>query len=165
MSQATKALKQLRKATALTNRAMHKNGPKSYKMGVGALLKVIHKAGGELTSRELVEKLSYNRAKVKDIARKAERCGFATIEKTDAKKTYIVKLTDKGEELAEKRCAAQDKAATALLAPLTDEEIEQLNALTEKLILSAKEQGAHGKRKGGKKHHKHCKKHCKKRCK
>lgn len=162
MSQATKTLKQLRKATELTNRAMHKNGPKSYKMGVGALLKVLHKAGGELNSRDLIEKLSYDRAKLKDIARKAERCGFATIEKADAKKTYVVKLTDEGEKLAEKRCAAQDKAAAEILAPLSAEEIEQLNALTEKLILSAKDQGAHGKRKGGKKHHKHCKKHCKK---
>ena len=163
MSEATKTLKQLRKATTLVNRSMHKNGPKSYKMGVGALLKVLHKGSGEMNSRELVDKLSYNRAKLKDIARKAERRGFVVIEKADEKKTYIVKLTDEGEKLAEKRCAAQDKAASAILESFSDEEIAQLNALTEKIIISAKEQGAHGKRKGGKKGHKHCKKHhCKK---
>lgn len=161
MSQATKTLKQLRKATALTNRAMHKNGPKSYKMGVGALIKVLHKNNGELSSRELVEALSYDRRKLKEIVRKAERNGFVTIEAAEAKKTYTVKLTDEGDKLAEKRCAAQEKAASDILAPFSGEELEQLNALTEKLILSAKEQGAHGKRKGGKKHRKHCK-HCKK---
>jgi DNA-binding MarR family transcriptional regulator len=162
MSQATRTLKQLRKATALANRAMKKNGPKSYKMGVGALLKVLHKAGGEMSSRELVEKLSWDRTKLKEIVRKAERAGFVTIEDAGEKKTYAAKLTAEGDKLAEKRCAAQDKAAATLLEPLSADEIAQLDALTEKIILSAKEQGAHGKRKGGKKHRgwkKHCTKH------
>ena len=159
MAKATKTLKQLRKATALTNRAMHKNGPKSYKMGVGALIKVLHKNGGEMTSRELVDKLSYDRRKLKEIVRKAERCGFVKIKEANKKKTYIVKLSDEGEELAEKRCAAQEKAAAAILEPLSEAEISQLDAITEKLIVSAKAQGAHGKRKGGKKHCKH-KRHC-----
>lgn len=159
MSQATKSLKQLRKATALANRAMKKNGPKSYKMGVGALLKVLHKAGGAMNSRELIEKLSWDRAKLKEIVRKAERSGYLTIEDAGEKKTYAVKITEEGEKIAEKRCAAQDKAATKLLEPLSADEIAQLDALTEKIILSAKAQGAHGKRKGGKKH-RGCKKHC-----
>ena len=37
------ALAQLKKASKLSNRAYRKNGPKSYKNGQGALLKVLHK--------------------------------------------------------------------------------------------------------------------------
>lgn len=153
MTTATKALGQMKKACKLTNRAFHKNGPKSYKKGQGALLKVLHRNEGVATSRELVDILSYDRAELKTIARKAERNGYVTIEGADEKRTYVVKLTAEGEKVAEKRCAANTKAAEDIMACLTEEEVAQLNALTEKIIVSCKDHGAHGKRKGGKKHH------------
>lgn len=152
MTSAVKTLAQLKKASKLSNRAYRKNGPKSYKNGQGALLKVLHKKG-VATTRELVETLSFDRRELKDVVRKAERNGYVTIEGTDEKRGYTVKLTEEGEKLAEKRCAAQAQTADDILSCLTDEEIAQLNALTEKIILSAKDQGAHGSRKHGKKHH------------
>lgn len=160
MTQATQAICQLKKAGNLVNRAFHKNGPKSYKDGQGALLKVLHQAEGETASREeLIERLGFDRRELKNVARKAERNGFITFE--EAEDSYAMKLTAKGAELAEKRCAAQTKVAEDILSCLSEEEIAQLNAITEKIIVSCKDAGAHGKQKGGKKHHchKHCKRH------
>lgn len=158
MSQATQTISQLKKAGSLVNRTFHKNGPKSYKDGQGALLKVLHQAEDQKATRdELIETLSFDRRELKNVVRKAERNGFATIE--GAEDTYTVVLTEAGSELAEKRCAAQTKVAEEILSCLTEEEIAQLNAITEKIIVSCKDAGAHGKRKGGKK--RHCRKHCK----
>ena len=152
MTAATKTLAQMKKASKLTNRAFRKNGPKSYKKGQGALLKVLHVSGGEVSSRDLVERLSFDRAELKNVVRKAERNGYVTIEDADEKRTYTVKLTAEGEAVAEKRCAANTKTAESILSCLSEEELSQLNAITEKIIVSCKEQGAHGKRKSGKKH-------------
>ena len=163
MAQATKSLKQLRKAAKLTNRAFHKNGPKSWKKGVGALLKALHKNGAPMSSRELVDFLGFDRKELKNVVRKAEKMGFVEFADHEDEKTYTVTITPAGDEVAEKRAAAQNKAAEAILSGLTAEEIEQLDALTEKIILSCKEQGAHGKHMSGKKHHHHHHKcHCKK---
>lgn len=151
MTTATKTLGQMKKAAKLTNRAFHKNGPKSYKKGQGALLKVLHKAGGEASSRDLVERLSFDRGELKNVVRKAERNGYVTIQDAEEKRTYTVKLTEAGEAVAEKRCAANTKTAESILSCLSDEEVAQLNAITEKIIVACKEQGAHGKRKSGKK--------------
>lgn len=153
MTTATKTLKQLRKASKLTDRAFRKNGPKSYKRGQGALIKVLHRKDGVATSRELIEALGFDRAELKNVVRKAERNGFVSIEDAEEKRTYVVRLSEEGEKVAEKRCAANTKAAEDILSALSEEEIAKLNELTEKVILSCKEQGAHGKRKGGKKHH------------
>lgn len=155
MSTATKTLAQMKKASKLTNRAFRKNGPKSYKKGQGALLKVLHVSGGSASSRDLVERLSFDRGELKGVVRKAERNGYVTIEGADEKRTYIVKLTQEGERIAEKRCAANTKTAEDILACLSEEEVAQLNAITEKIIVSCKEQGAHGKRKSGKKCRRH----------
>lgn len=159
MTTATKSLAQLKKAAKLTNRTFHKNGPKSYKKGVGALLKVLHKADGEMTSRELIDRLGFDRKELKETARKAVKCGYATIKDSDEKRTYTVKLTDEGEKLTEKRCSAQSKVADEVLSALTPEEAAKLDELTEKLIVQCKELGAHGKHKGGKKCRKHHRSH------
>lgn len=158
MTQATQAIAQLKKASTLVNRTFHKNGPKSYKDGQGALLKVLHQTEGKKATRdELIETLSFDRRTLKNSVRKAERNGFVTVEGIED--SYEVTLTEAGTELAEKRCAAQTKVAEEILSCLTEEEVAQLNAITEKIIVSCKDAGAHGKRKGGKKHH--CRKHCK----
>lgn len=153
MSKQTKTLKQLKKAGNLANRAFHKNGPKSYKKGQGALLKVLHVHNGEMTSRELVDVLGFSRGQLKDVVRKAQRNEYVTITDHEDKRTYTVKITEQGDKIAEKRCAAHEKTAADILSSLSDEEIEQLNALTEKVIKSCKDLGAHGKRK---KAHKKC---------
>lgn len=150
MSIQTKTLAQLRKAGKLTNRAFRKNGPKSYKKGQGALIKVLHKHEGSATSRELVDILSFDRSELKSVVKKAVRNGYVVMGDSDVPHTYTVTLTELGEEIAEKRCAANEEVAEKLLAGFSEEEIAQLNALTEKLILAAKSQGAHGKRRNTK---------------
>ncbi len=156
MNEAAKTLAQLKKADKLARLTFRKNGPKSYKRGQGALLRVLLDTDGA-TQRELTCILGLSRGMLKDIVRKAERNGYVTIEKTDEKKVYAVKLTDEGRKLAEKHEAANDKAAEKILATFSSEELAQFNALTEKLILSCKDAGIDGKKKGHKAHRHHSK--------
>ena len=137
MNQASQTLAQLKKASKLVRLAFHKNGPKSYKRGQGALLNALVDNDGT-TQRELVKK--------------AERNGYVTIEDAEGERTYAVKLTDEGREVAQKRVAANDKTADDIIGCLSEEEIAQLNAITEKLILSMKDKGINGKKKGRKAH-------------
>ena len=161
MNKSTKTLAQFKKAGKLVRLAQRKNGPKSYKRGQGALLRTLLENDGA-TQRDLCVALGLNRAALKDVVRKAKRNDLVTIEKAEGKKTYAVKLTAEGRKLAEKHEAAQDKTAEEILKALTADEIAQLDAITEKLIVGMKEAGIDGKKKGRKHHrkHKHCKKHC-----
>lgn len=147
MNEAAKSLAQLKKANKLVRLAFHKNGPKSYKRGQGALLRALLENDGA-TQRELVKTLGMNRSNLKDIVKKAQRNEYVTIEKVDEPRTYAVKLTDLGRELAEKRAAANDRTADEILSCLTAEEANQLDAITEKLIVAMKEKGISGKKKG-----------------
>ena len=151
MNQASQTLAQLKKASKLVRLAFHKNGPKSYKRGQGALLNALADNDGT-TQRELVKILGLNRSELKDIVKKAERNGYVTIEDAEGERTYAVKLTDEGREVAQKRVAANDKTADDIIGCLSEEEIAQLNAITEKLILSMKDKGINGKKKGRKAH-------------
>lgn len=147
MNEAAKSLAQLKKANKLVRLAFHKNGPKSYKRGQGALLRALLENDGA-TQRELVKTLGMNRSNLKDVVKKAQRNEYITIEKVDEPRTYAVKLTDLGRELAEKRAAANDRTADEILSCLTAEEVKQLDAITEKLIVAMKEKGISGKKKG-----------------
>ena len=158
MNDYSKTLMKMKKAGKLVRLAQRKNGPKSYKRGQGALLRTLVQADGA-TQRELCVALGLNRALLKDVVRKALRNGYVTIEKADEKKTYAVKLTDEGRKLAEKHEAAQDEAAEKILSALTDDERAQLDALNEKLIVSLKDAGIDGKKKGRKAHRKGSKRH------
>ena len=151
MNESTKTLAQLKKDSKLVRLAFRKNGPKSFKRGQGALLNALAENDG-ITQRELVCILGLNRGDLKDIVKKAARNGYVTIEDVNEKRTYAVKLTDEGRAVAEKRVAANDKTADDILSCLSDEEIAQLNALTEKIILSLKDNGVNGKKKGRKAH-------------
>ena len=91
-----------------------------------------------------------------DTVKKAERNGYVTIGDHEYKHTYTVSLTDEGKKIAEKRVAANDKTAEEILECLSAEEVAQLNAITEKLILGIKDKGVNGKKKGRKAHHHHC---------
>lgn len=147
MNEAAKSLAQLKKANKLVRLAFHKNGPKSYKRGQGALLRALLENDGA-TQRELVKTLGMNRSNLKEIVKKAQRNEYITIESVDEPRTYAVKLTDLGRELAEKRVAANDRTADEILSCLTAEEVKQLDAITEKLIVAMKEKGISGKKKG-----------------
>ena len=76
MTEAMKTLAQLKKASKLTRLAFHKNGPKSFKRGQGALLKFLLEDDGA-TQRDLVKKLGVDRRELKGIVKKAERNGYA----------------------------------------------------------------------------------------
>ncbi len=157
MNNSAKTLAKMKKADKLVRLAQRKNGPKSYKRGQGALLRVLLDNDGA-TQRELVAKLGLSRAALKDVVRKAARNGYVAIEKTSEKKLYTVKLTDEGRKLAEKREKAQDKIAEEIISTLSAEEIAQLDAICEKLIVSCKDAGIDGKKKG-RKHHRKGRKH------
>lgn len=164
MNKQIKTLGQLKKADKLVNRTFHKNGPKSFKKGQGALIKVLHhQSDGQLSSRELIGILNFNRGELKRVVRKAQRNGYVEINESSEERTYIVSLTELGKELADKRCKAHSKVADAIMEALTDEEIEQLNELTDKIIMSCKGLGAHGKHRNTscKQYRHHAKSHCK----
>lgn len=154
MNKAAKSLAQLKKANKLVRLAFHKNGPKSYKRGQGALLKALLENDGA-TQRELTKILGMNRRNLKDVVKKASRNEYVTIENVEQPRTYAVKLTDLGRKVAEKRSVANDRAAEDILSCLSEEEVKQLDAITEKLIVSLKEKGISGKKKGYKVRRKH----------
>ncbi len=147
MSPLTKTLAQNKKATKLVRLAQRKNGPKSYRHGQGALLRVLLE-NDIVTQHDLVIALGCNRSEVKGVVKKAVRNGYVTIVDDEAPKTYRVVLTDEGRAIAEKREQANDRASEEILSCLSPEEIEQLDAINEKLIVSLKEQGIDGKKKG-----------------
>ena len=149
MTEATQTLAQLKKTSKLTRLAFHKNGPKSVRRGQGALLNALLENDGA-TQRELVHILGFDRGELKGVVKKAERNGYVTIEDAEGVRTYAVKLTEDGRAVAEKRVAANDKTAEDIVECLSKEEMAQLNAITEKLILSMKDKGINGKKKGRK---------------
>ncbi len=155
MTKAIETLSQMKKADKLVRLAFRKNGPKSFKRGQGALLNALMKSDGA-TQRELVKTLGMDRSDLKGIVKKAERNGYVTFEAAEGDRTYAVKLTAEGRELAEKRIASNDKTAEQILDCLSAEEVAQLDAITEKLILSCKDKGICGKKKGRKVHHCNC---------
>ena len=136
MNEAAKSLAQMKKANKLVRLAFRKNGPKSFKRGQGALLQALLVDDGA-TQRDLTKTLGMNRSNLKDIVKKAERNGYVTIESADQPRTYAVK-----------RIAANDKTAEDIISCLSAEEVAQLDAITEKLILAMKDKGICGKKKG-----------------
>lgn len=132
MSNEKCTLTHLEAAAKAANRAYRKNGPKSYRKGQGALLKVLHKAGGSADRDELIDRLGFDRRELKHVVRKAQRNGYVAMENLDGK-GYKVTLSSEGDALAEKRCAAQAKAAKEILSCLSEEEVAQLDSLLVKI--------------------------------
>ncbi len=155
MNEASATLAQMKKVNKLTRRAFHKNGPKSYKRGQGALLNALRDHDGA-TQRELVEILGFDRSELKGVVKKAVRNGYVTIGDHEAARTYTVSLTSDGRTIADRRAAANDRVADDVLDCLSAEELDQLNAITEKLIVSLKAKGINAKKKGYKEHHRPC---------
>lgn len=155
---ATETLAKFKKAGKLVRLYEHKMGPKSFKRGQGALLNALLKADGAAPQSELTKEMGINRSQLKDVVKKAKRNGLVTIEEAEGKKTYTVQLTDEGKEVAAKRVKSDEEVAEKIISCLTDEEIEQLNAISEKLIVAAKEEGICAKHMG-RKHPKNCRRH------
>lgn len=96
------------------------------------------------------------------VAKKAADNGYLTIE--DAKEGFVMKLTELGTYVIEKRLEAEDKAADAILSGLTDDEKAQLAALCDKISATAEEMGVdystiqkrNGRKRGCGKGHKKC---------
>ncbi len=147
MNDASKTLAQMKKANKLVQLAFRKNGPKSFKRGQGLLLNALRNNDGALTRDDLIWIMGCDRCELKGVVKKAARNGYVTFE-NDEQHGYSVKLTDLGRQLAEKRVAANDRTAEEIVSCLNAEEIAQLNAITEKLILGCKAQGICGKKKG-----------------
>ena len=147
MNDASKTLAQMKKANKLVQLAFRKNGPKSFKRGQGLLLNALRNNDGALTRDDVIWIMGCDRCELKGVVKKAVRNGYVTFE-NDEEHGYSVKLTDLGRQLAEKRVAANDRTAEEIVSCLNAEEIAQLNAITEKLILGCKAQGVCGKKKG-----------------
>ena len=152
MNAASKTLAQMKKANKLVQLAFHKNGPKSFKRGQGLLLNALRNNDGTLTRDDLIWICGCDRSELKGVVKKAVRNGYVTFE-NDEEHGYSVKLTELGRTLAEKRAAANDRTAEEIASCLTAEEMAQLDAITEKIILGCKAQGICGKKKGHKPNH------------
>lgn len=147
MNDASKTLAQMKKANKLVQLSFRKNGPRSFKRGQGLLLNALRNNDGILTRDDLVWIMGCDRSELKGVVKKAVRNGYVTFESSEDH-GYAVKLTEVGKTLAEKRVAANDRTAAEIASCLTEEEMAQLNAITEKIILSCKEKGICGKKKG-----------------
>ena len=158
MNEAMKTLAQFKKANKLVRLAFRKNGPKSYKRGQGALLVALLNDDGA-KQRELTKILGMNRSNLKDVVKKAQRNGYVVIENVDEPRTYAVKLTDLGREVAEKRESANARTAEDILSCLTEEVKEQLASISDKIIVAMKDKGISGKKRGYKVGCKHHRKH------
>lgn len=138
MAESTLVLHQLKTAANYSKLAMHKCGPRSFKEGQGALVKVLYKFGdGKLSLAKLEEVLGWSGREVIDVAEKAQANGYVAFA-TSKKGKLSVKLTDKGVLVIEKRLAAEDRAAEEVLAGLSDEERACLLKLCGKVIDTCK---------------------------
>lgn len=135
MAQSTHTLYALKRAANYSKLALHKDGPKSFKKGQGALTKVLEKFGeaGALSADELAGRLRWDGAETADVVKKAQENGYV-LEVKGEDGIARVTLTDKGREVVAKRFAAEDRAADEICQRLTDEEKSQLEALCGKII-------------------------------
>lgn len=139
MTESSKALKSLKTAANYAKLAMHDLGPRSYKKGQGALMKVIDKFGedGSIDKKKLERVLGWKGDEVRRVAEKAAGNGYVAV--NDDGFEFSVSLTDKGAEVLKKRFAVENHAADAVLAGLTPQEVEQLVALTDKISATCKD--------------------------
>ncbi len=140
MTESSKALKSLKQAANYAKLAMHDLGPRSYKKGQGALMKVVAKfgEGGSIDKKQLERQLGWRSGEVRQVAEKAQANGYVAI--NDDGFEFTVSLTDKGSEVLQKRFAIENHAADAILEALTPEEVEQLVALTDKISATCKDE-------------------------
>lgn len=140
MTESTKVIASLKKASNYTKLAMHAKGPRSFKRGQGALIKVIQKFGnGSMCKDEAKKVLGWHGCDVRAVAKIAADNGYLKIE--DPKNGFQMTLTDLGKEIVAKRLEAEDKAADSILSALTDKEKAQLETLCDKISKTAEDMG------------------------
>ncbi len=140
MAESTEALKKLKQAANYTKLAMRKDGPRSFKRGQGALLKVIYKFGdGKLDKDEAKKELGWRGCDVRSVARIAEKNGYLTI--SDSQEGFTMELSTMGTEVVKKRLEAESKAADSLFTGISDEEVEGLISVCNKISANAKALG------------------------
>lgn len=140
MSESTNAIASLKKAADLTKLAMHREGPRSFKRGQGALIKVIYEFGSGTLAKDAAKKtLGWRGCDVRDVAKKAAENGYLTIE--NPQDGFVMSLTELGTEVIKKRLVAEDKAADEVLGALTDEEKRTLISLCDKIRAKAEDMG------------------------
>lgn len=140
MTESTNAIHSLKKAANYTKLAMRKEGPRSFKRGQGALIKVIYRFGDGRLDKDAAKKtLGWRGCDVRDVATKAADNGYLTIEKPEG--GFVMTLTEMGTEVVKKRLEAEDKAADEVLGALTDAEKKKLVELCGKISQKAEEMG------------------------
>lgn len=160
---ATAALHSLKRAANYSKLAFHEFGPRSYKRGQGALLKVIAKFGenNKLNKKTAEKILDWRGNELRHIARKAEHNEYITIE--DPEYQFTMTLTPKGLDVVQKRLDVENRTADAILGGLTPEEVAKLAELTDKISKTCEGLGVDysvikerkGSKKCCKKHHHH----------
>lgn len=140
MTESTNAIASLKKAANYTKLAMRQEGPRSFKRGQGALIKVIYKFGdGQLSKDAAKKELGWRGCDVRDVAKIASDNGYLTIEAP--KDGFIMTLTPMGTEVVKKRFEAEDRAADEVLGALTDAEKKNLIDICNKISEKAEEMG------------------------
>lgn len=159
MADSTKLIQNLKRAANYAKLGMRDLGPRSYKKGQGALIKVVYKFSedGTVCKKKLEKVLGWRGKDVRHVAKKAERNGYVTIQDPEFK--FLVSLTDKGQQVIEKRMKAEDRAADAILEALNDEERQQLENITAKICKTCEELGVDYSVIKERKQGKGCKKH------
>ena len=138
MADSSKLIHDLKHAANYAKLGMRDLGPRSFKKGQGALIKVVYKFSEDSTvCKEKLERVLG---------------GYVTIQDPEYK--FLVSLTDKGKQVIQKRMKAEDRAADAILEALSAEERQQLQNITEKICKTCEELGVDysqiKERKGGK---------------
>ncbi len=165
MAESTEVIKSLKKAANYTKLGMRDLGPKSFKKGQGALIKVLYKFSdeGALCKKKLEKVLGWRGKELRRVAKKAADNGYVII--SDPQFKFEVSLTDKGKEVIKKRMTAEDRAADAILEALSGEERQQLLGITQKISKTCEDMGldystiqkraGHGKKHGCRRHDGH----------
>lgn len=142
MTQSTEVLAALKRAGNYSKLAMHNEGPRSFKRGQGALIKVVGKFGDKkgISDKKLCHTLGWGCHETMAVAKKAADNGYVDITKKGDSK-HRISLTKTGKQILKKRMAAEDRAADAVCSYLTDQEKEQLVALCAKVNEACEDMG------------------------
>ena len=91
------------------------------------VLTTLHKNGGQLTQRDLLERAKISPAALSEVVAKLESEGLISREpyKHD-RRQLVIELTDKGKQCAERFCKEREAFERNAFACLTTEETQQL---------------------------------------
>lgn len=157
MTQSSELLLALKRAANFSKLAMHNEGPRCFKRGQGALMKVVYKFGdGDkgISVKKLAGVLGWGRHETMAVAHKAAENGYVTVQRKASGKRRVM-LTPLGNEILQKRLEAEDRAADEVFAYLTDDEREQLLALCTKVSDACEDMGIDYSEIDEKKHGRH----------